>query len=57
MDARIQQAMAQAKTSLQVEGFEITKQHDVLVAAVLSGEMTEQEFFKKVDTLISNKDS
>lgn len=49
------QAMRQAKASLAVEGFKITEQNDQLVKAVLTNQLTEEEFFKQVNEIVFSK--
>lgn len=58
MTEQIKQAMAQAKASVQLEtSFKLTQQHDDLVSGVLTGEITHEEFFKKVDEIVFDKKS
>lgn len=45
---QIEKAMKEAKYSLEFEGFEITKDHEQLVARQINNEITEEEFLEEL---------
>lgn len=53
MDA--EQAMMQAKASIELEGFKIKPEYTALVKALLNKELTEEEFQRKIETAILKK--
>lgn len=51
---KVKKAMEDVKSSFQVEGIELTEQHDTLVLARLKGEITHEEFLKKAKEAAKN---
>lgn len=55
MAASIEQAMRNAKASLEISGFMVEDYHTELVRKVLTGEMTNEEFLKEAKRLAQEK--
>ncbi|HZG72216.1 MAG TPA: hypothetical protein VEY51_11845 [Chondromyces sp.] len=51
----IEKAMKQAKASLAMEGIKTTIVHDELVRSILTKEITEEEFEKRVMEIINQE--
>lgn len=52
----LEQSMKQAKASLSIEGMIVKKSHDELVRLILSKEITEEEFERRVQLLLLEGD-
>ncbi|MBT2684156.1 antitoxin VbhA family protein [Bacillus sp. ISL-37] len=51
----IEQAMRNAKASLELSGFKVEEYHTELVRKVLAGELTNEEFLKEAKRLSQEK--